>query len=188
MMYSRYILPLALLLLVSVNAAPAANPIPYIDYMLMARTAKIVLECDPPSCRPLMNRDEDFVYDRWVISRATRWIKDWGRLRVLDDVQEADLVLHLDCGQPNLRDLLYGLRHRWMKMEVYAGGHESWRKGAPIWKGKLDPVPECDCRDAVVHILTEYRAEIERLDRVRGQFLPRGLPRPVLRPSPPAGR
>jgi hypothetical protein len=157
---------------------------PYVDYMLMARTAKIVLDCDPPSCRILMNKELDFDYDNgWVLNRAKGWMKDWGRLRILDDVQEADLVLHLDCAQPDYRDMLYGERNRWIKLEVYAGGKESWHQVQPMWKVRLEPVPTCDCRDAVVHILTEYRAEMERLQRVRGGYLPRGAPRPVLRPN-----
>ena len=154
--------------------------------MLTSRTVKIVLNCDPPSCRFLMNTALDFENDNtWVMSRATHWMKDWGRYRILDDVNEADLVVRLDCGQPNFRNLIYGLRNRWMKMEVYAGGQESWRLLQPIWKGKLDPVPDCDCRDLVVHILTEYRADIERLDQVRDKVRPRGAPRTVLRVSPP---
>jgi hypothetical protein len=189
MIHTRPILALAAFLFVSIHTAPAATPIPYIDYMLMSRTVKIVLVCDPPTCRLPMNKSEDFDYDGgWVINRATRWINDWGRFRVLDDIREADLVLHLDCGQPNLRDLLYGMRHRWMKMEVYAGGNDWWQKLEPIWKGKLDPVPECDCRDAVIHILTQYRAEVERLDHIRGGFVPRGTPRPVLKPSLPQNK
>ena len=167
------------------HAAPAATPTPLVDYMLTSRTVKIVLECDPPSCRFLMNTALDFENDNtWVLSRAKHWMKDWGRYRILDDVNEADLVVRLDCGQPNFRNLLYGLRHRWMKMEVYAGGQESWHLLQPIWKGALDPVPDCDCRDLVVHILTEYRAELEQLDRARGRYLPSGPPRLVLKPNP----
>src|SRR5262249_23515700 len=86
--------------------------------------------------------------------------------RILDDIREADLVVHLDCAQPDLRDLLYGMRSRWMKMEVYPGG-QWWRKDEPIWKRKLALVPTCDCTDAVVHILAEYRADVERIDQAR---------------------
>jgi hypothetical protein len=170
MKHSPPSLGLAFLFLVGLVPLPAAAPTPYIDYMLTSRTAIIVLDCDPPSCRTLMNKDEDFEYDFVVIHRARRWMKDWGRLRILDDIREADLVVHLDCGQPDFADLLYGLRKRWMKMEVYPGRHD-WRNLEPIWKRRLNPVPACDCRDAVLHILAEYRADIERLDRARAAAL-----------------
>jgi hypothetical protein len=185
MTHIRPILALAAFLFLSMHTAPAATPVPLVDYMLTSRTVKIVLDCDPPSCRILMNRELDFENDNtWVLSRAKHWVKDWGRFRVLDDIHEADLVLHLDCGQPNFRNILYGLRYRWIKMEVYAGGDERWQQVAPIWRGELDPMPACDCRDAVVHILTAYRSELEQLDRARGRYLPSGPPRLVLKPNP----
>src|SRR5262245_15907490 len=186
MIQARPILSLAFLLFVSIPMAPAARPTPPLDYMLTSRTAMIVLDCDPPSCRLLMNKEDDFIGDNgWVLSRATHFMQDWGRYRILDDIREADLVLRLECVQPNFRDLLYGLRNRWIKMEVYAGANERWQEVQPIWKGQLDPVPTCDCRDAVIHMLTAYRTEMEHLEQARGKSLPRPPARPVLKPGSP---
>jgi hypothetical protein len=171
MTHSRPIVSLgAFLLFVATDPLPAATPTAYIDYILKSRTAMIVLDCDPPSCRFKMGKDDDFRWEHGlVLYRAKQWMKSWGRFRILEDedIREADLVLHLDCAQPDLGDLLYGMRYRWIKMEVYSGGQGWWRKLPPIWKWKLDPVPTCDCKDAVIHILAEYRAQIEGLELAR---------------------